>query len=276
VSRDPDPASDDPTFADFHLPPRADSSPRDPRPSCIAALIALTASSCVWLPAFLWHPTTPFASGPTPIDVLLGDGSRCRLAPDTQITLGKDPTALDLTLITGAVLCDMAPNPVRNFTVFANGVRIKDVGTIFAVMRTMSGVKVTVVAGSVLYSPSSAAKLPLVRNQQAFIAGDQSVIEKLSQDEMRLELAMEFGDIQWKGVGLFEAARVINWYNRHDPIKIVVSPEVDDLLIGGNIPHPEHPERFVKGYVGSHPNVANTTVVNSDRTTVMTLHSKTP
>ena len=76
-----------------------------------------------------------------------------------------------LGLVTGAVLCDMAPNPLRNFTVFANGIRIKDVGTVFSVMRTVSGVKVTVVAGAVRYSPSG---LPLVRNQQAFIAGDQA------------------------------------------------------------------------------------------------------
>jgi transmembrane sensor len=278
ISRDPepDPASDAPGLRDFHFLASTGAPSRGLVLSGIAALAAAAPCSWMWLSALHHQSTTHFASGPRPVTVLIADGSRCRLAPDTQIEMGKDPTALDLTLIVGAVLCDMAPNPIRNFTVYANGIRIKDIGTIFSVMRTMSGVKVTVVSGAVQYSPSVAAKSTLVKNQQAFITSDRSEIEKLSPAEMTLELSLEFGDLAWKRIGLVQAARVLNWYNRHDSVKIVVSPEVGNELIGGTIPHPEHPERFVKGYVGSHPEVVATTEVSSDRTTIITLHNKTP
>jgi ferric-dicitrate binding protein FerR (iron transport regulator) len=249
------PIPDGPHFSDFHLAPGEEARPRNPWPCLIAALLAVTISSFIWLPAYTWKSTIQFATAAAPKTVRMADGSLLRLGPYTQIELGTHPTALHLRLEIGAVLCDMTPNPLRNFAVLVDGTRIDDVATIFSVAKTMTGIKATVVEGRVQLSSPNAAKTSLSPNQQAFVNGGRVEIERLSPEEMSLELSLELGDLELKGEGLSQAVKRLNFYNRHDRVEIAVSPDIADLKIGGTFPHPDDPAVFVKAIVSSHPNI---------------------
>lgn len=81
----------------------------------------------------------------------LGEGSSVELAAATRVEVTEsNPSALQLRLGKGSVLCDVAHQPRRRFSVFAGGVEVRVVGTRFRVsMAENAEVGVEVERGTV-------------------------------------------------------------------------------------------------------------------------------
>jgi transmembrane sensor len=86
-------------------------------------------------------------TGADALSVALVDGSRLTLAPSSRVEFGdRSAAAVRLTLARGRLACDVTHRPGRSFTVAADGVEVRVVGTRFSVSseRNAEGTRVEV------------------------------------------------------------------------------------------------------------------------------------
>lgn len=81
--------------------------------------------------------------------LILKDGSRVYMAPESAIDVAFNETKRDVHLLKGAAYFEVTPNPERPFSVAAGGTQATVLGTAFSVGLTEKGVAVSVAHGRV-------------------------------------------------------------------------------------------------------------------------------
>jgi transmembrane sensor len=258
---------------DFHLPPGGTPPPRNLLRWVLGALGAAILSSPCWSPlahrpAVTKHYSTAIGKLLT---VRLTDGSYVVLNTDTGITIWRDRAAFHIDLEKGEILCDMATDPWRHLVVSVGGVRITDTATIFSVMKTDTGAKVTVQEGKVRVSAPHLAEKLLAQNQNASVEyRDRRLkIADISSGEVQRELSWQYGRLIFLEEKLSVVVREFNRYNR---TQIEVSDQrTGDLVIGGQF-NATDPVGFVKSLARANFGVGWDIQPSADGMVVLTLH----
>jgi transmembrane sensor len=105
--------------------------------------------------------------------VTLGDGTRIALNANTRMTFDRRDTRF-AKLDAGEALFTVRHDAANPFELVAGAYRIRDVGTVFNVVRESEAVQVAVAEGSVLFDPAGAA-VALGAGQQLDARAGQSV-----------------------------------------------------------------------------------------------------
>ena len=94
--------------------------------------------------------------------VRLADGSRITLDASSEVTVRYTANARTLVLVKGQARFDVAHNPLRPFTVAADGHKVVATGTAFDVDLMGSELRVTLLDGHVVVLPQNAPVRPFV------------------------------------------------------------------------------------------------------------------
>ncbi len=115
------------------------------------ALAAMAAAVLVMLaPWFALHVRADHVSGSGSIrDIVLADGSKVRLGPDSAVGVSYDGSRRTIRLLAGQAWFDVAPDPVRPFSVAARGVTATALGTAFGVRLSDAEIGIEVDHGRV-------------------------------------------------------------------------------------------------------------------------------
>lgn len=137
-------------------PPRhADrwARPKPMRRACtvVAAALAMAAAiAVVLMPNLLLRATADYATGTAQLrKVTLPDGSIAQLAPDSAIDVDYTGGERQVLLLSGAAFFEVERDAARPFTVLADDVETKVLGTAFDVRLTEDGATVAVRRGAV-------------------------------------------------------------------------------------------------------------------------------
>lgn len=207
------------------LPAVAISSLRWNRRAVLAAgLAALTAGGIGW---FALRPQTE--SYRTEVGemrrITLSDGSTLVLNTDSEARIEFEATRRNVQLLRGEGLFEVAHDPQRPFIVMTENVRVRAIGTVFAVRLRGETVNVTVSEGVVelARAPSTAVSLPLQRiaaNQQSIVSPTMSSqVEEVTPEAVQRRLAWLDGKVAFDGEPLREAVAEIN---RHSHRAVVI------------------------------------------------------
>ena len=179
--------------------------------------------------------------------VELEDGSIVHLNTGTYLEVDYTDTARNVDLLRGEALFEVAKDASRPFTVYADGVTAKAVGTSFAVRLQDEGAKVMVAEGLVeVKAPAPAeVKEALISEAMLLQSGQIAdltvekgrpslVVTALAEDKMSNKLAWRDGLVIFEGDPLSFAVEEIS---RYTPSKVVISdPALRTLPIGGVFP----------------------------------------
>jgi transmembrane sensor len=102
--------------------------------------------------------------------IALTNGSSITLGPLSSLSLAGGPSGRSVHLVSGEALFAITHDPARSFTVFADGGRIDDIGTIFGVAIRAGETTVTVVDGGVSVSSGGGSNVTLQHDQQVSFA----------------------------------------------------------------------------------------------------------
>jgi transmembrane sensor len=123
-----------------------------------SVLIALVGGVLWWQ-----HRPLVYTTGPgEQRSVRLADGSRIVLDASSEVTVRYTADARTLALIRGQARFDVAHNPLRPFTVTADGRKVVATGTAFDVNLIGSELRVTLLKGHVVILPADASVKPFV------------------------------------------------------------------------------------------------------------------
>jgi transmembrane sensor len=236
--------------------------PKRPAPSLAgrhwgraAALAASVAFLCIvgWLSvARLGHQEFTTQAGETR-EITLADGSVMDLSPATAVAVRYRMHERLLTLEQGEAVFHVAKNRARPFIVEAADTRVRAVGTIFKVQRTVRHVCVSVVEGVVAVSeeprnwprgPGSARPLPLLSlaaNEQVSInvSGIMSPVHWTNVDAVG---AASANRLTFDNQTVGDVARL---FNRRNRMQIEISdPSLAARRISGIFPT-DDPQSFV-------------------------------
>jgi transmembrane sensor len=163
--------------------------------------------------------------------VALSDGSTLVLNTDSEVRIHFEATRRNVQLLRGEGLFEVAHDPQRPFIVQTENVRVRAVGTVFAVRLRGDEVNVTVSEGVVELARSSeeAVSLPpqrLTANQQSIVVpAKPSRIEAIAPDVVERRLAWLDGRVAFNGEPLREAVAEIN---RHSHRTVII----EDAALG--------------------------------------------
>lgn len=166
--------------------------------------------------------------------IQLSDGTRVVMGPLTSIAVTMGDKRRDVSLQGGAVVFDVWPDANRPFTVTADSIEAKAIGTVFEVRSNGGVIRVAVEEGSVeLARPWTIAREPTGSLSRRLLdAGDYGAVA-LSTDEVR------FGQFEikefaaWRESRLnFESAtllEIIDETNRYSTRKIVIEGDIEPV-----------------------------------------------
>ena len=217
-----------------------------------AGAMALVAVVALWRPAAVVTPavevTTAVVSEPA--RRVLADGSVVDLRPGAEIDVDYSGNARRIVLRRGEAHFDVVPDPGRPFTVLADQVEVRAVGTAFLVGRGDQRVEVLVTKGRVAVSktaepttpPTSAAPAtPAVQTLAMLDAGYETTIDlsahapgpqvtMVSKTEQGARLAWRVPRLEFSATPLREAVAM---FNRHGGQQLVLDPALGDLRMSG-------------------------------------------
>lgn len=121
--------------------------------------------------------------------VLLADGSTVHLNTNTAIKVAMSKNYRKIILEKGEVLCHVAKNPARPFTVIAGKTEVVALGTLFSVYRAPKNTLVTVVEGRVSVTPNSSQRDHTSSRQTVVSPGEQVIVPRgssITQDPISI------------------------------------------------------------------------------------------
>jgi transmembrane sensor len=160
----------------------------------------------------------------------LSDGSTLVLNTASEVLVRFESERRNLMLVRGEALFEVAHDRTRPFIVQVSDVRVRAVGTVFAVRLRGAEVDVTVSEGAVELAHSTpdvsrSDVQRIVANEQSVIApAHRAQVEKLAPDVLQRRLAWLDGMVAFDGEPLSEAVAEVN---RHSRRQIVV----DDVAL---------------------------------------------
>jgi transmembrane sensor len=148
----------------------------------------------------------------------LADGSLVTLGTQSRVSLHYERALRGVRLESGEALFKVTKDPGRPFVVEAGNVRVRAVGTEFAIRQSDRGVDVTVAEGSVDVWRELTSLEPPVRvaaGSHTFVTREQiTAPDVLTQAQVLRSLEWTTGMIDFNGMTLGEAAAELNRYNR--------------------------------------------------------------
>jgi transmembrane sensor len=163
--------------------------------------------------------------------VRLDDGSKVTLNTSTRISVHFTKAHRDIELLQGQALFQVAHDVSRPFRVTAAETSVTALGTEFEVLRADSGVKVTLVQGRILVSPTRAAPASRLDTAGATLVAARGSGVEVSRRDPKVALSWVEGRIDLRDVPLSSAIFEVNRYTRE---RIVLdSPGLADTRISG-------------------------------------------
>jgi len=148
--------------------------------------------------------------------ITLADGTRIELNTDSALQISNDAVRR-ATLLRGEAYFDVRHNGADPFAVTANGYRITDLGTKFAVRATANMVKISLLEGSAAVTPVTGIK---ARRSALLMPGDVAVaneraltVEKEPVASVTRSLGWRHGLLTFKDTQLADAVAEFNRYN---------------------------------------------------------------
>jgi transmembrane sensor len=161
--------------------------------------------------------------------VPLSDGSLAAVNTQTTLAITMKPDVREIILKDGEAWFQVAKDRTRPFVVEAGDVRVRAVGTAFAVKRTARGIDVQVTEGVVeLWRVGDKGESQRVAaGSQAFVVPDKSIAPVVAANaQIDKALAWRTGELVFDGDSVAEA---VSEFNRYNVRKI----EVADAALGG-------------------------------------------
>lgn len=155
--------------------------------------------------------------------VALKDGSAVTLNADTDLRADMDGRHREINLKSGEAFFKVRPDHARPFVVAAGRMRVRAVGTAFAVTNHSETPRVIVTEGvvEVWLTDQPEARTRVVAGQAVAVSGDGAVLQALASVETaERQLAWRQGRIDLNGETLADAVRRFNTYNQ---VQLVVS-----------------------------------------------------
>jgi transmembrane sensor len=234
----------------------------------LAAAIALTVFA--W---WQWGPRTPvaqvYATSTGGYErVALADGSVVELNANSKVRVQLLPNERRLALVEGEAHFTVAHDSTRPFTVSANGVAVRAVGTAFNIRLASTAVEVLVTEGKVAVSDSPtrsaavAAPLVLAANERTLIStasaasatpsaapfGPEPLVERVTSEALRAALSWQERKLVFSETPLRD---VVAQFNRRNRLQIILEDAVvAERLMGGTFAA-DNVEGFVRLLEGS-------------------------
>lgn len=201
----------------------------------IAGSLAAGLAALVLLPG-LWTAQRPLiyetATGQTR-EVALDDGTRLHLNSATRLEVRYARKHRDIVLDKGEVALDVAHDADRPLSVHAGDEVLRDVGTVFDVLRHDGAVTVTVQSGAVaLLRAGETSKTPA--SERVLHAGDQAVIDERTGRAERSRIMVGPGFDWQRGQAVYRnrsLAYVVSDLNRYFDKPIEVDAETGKLNV---------------------------------------------
>ncbi len=146
----------------------------------------------------------------------LADGSVATMNTASRMEVRLARRTREVTISRGEAWFQVARDAARPFTVAVGDIRVRAVGTAFAVRRTADGADVMVDEGVVeAWSGADAARIRLAAGERAFFADAVAVrVQRPDPAGVERALAWRTGMIELSGETLAEAVDGFNRYNR--------------------------------------------------------------
>ncbi|MGD1030851.1 MAG: FecR domain-containing protein [Opitutaceae bacterium] len=230
-----------------------------------AAAVAATAAALVFVPVRpAPHPAVAETIATNavilrPEQRVLADGSVVDLNQGARIDVDFRPDVRDVRLLNGEAHFTVTKNPERPFVVTADGVRVRAVGTAFAVKLESEDVNLLVTEGSVTVNRPAGSQAPvqsgsgapmvvsagglLVVPTSARSSGDPLFVRVLQAPEIESRLAWRKPCIELAGTPLAEA---IALFNRGGSLHLSIDdPQLAQLRMSG-VFRADNAEGFVR------------------------------
>lgn len=186
-------------------------------------------------------------------EITLADGSVMDLSPDTEVAVRYRAHERSLTLERGDAIFHVAKDRSRPFIVAAARTRVRAVGTIFRVERTVGHVCVAVVEGVVAVSEE-----PVSWHRSLGPAPPLPLLSLAANEQVSINVSGIISPVHWTNVDAAGAsgsnqltfddqtvADVARRFNSHNRIQIEISdPSLAARRISGIFP-PDDPQSFV-------------------------------
>lgn len=161
--------------------------------------------------------------------VALADGTRIDLNGSTTLTLDRNRPRY-ASVDTGEALFTVVHDPARPFTVTVGGATLRDVGTVFNVVRDADETRVAVSEGAVIYNPDAeAVQLPAGKALRAHDGDAPIEVSAIAPDSVA---GWRDGKLIYDGAPLVEVAADIT---RLLGVPLQAAPEVAARPIRGII-----------------------------------------
>lgn len=193
----------------------------------------------------------------SPMNQRLADGSRVEFNEGAEISVDFSVESRNVHLLKGEAHFEVARDASRPFVVTAGHVRVRAVGTAFAVRLDPAGVEVLVTEGRVTVDDGASRD---GTEPPAEVAAGYKVVVPVVGDEEKVAVApmtdLDFGArLAWRGLRLeFSGTplrEAIMRFNTRNRVQLVVSdPSIEDLRVSG-IFRAENVEGFVRLMEGS-------------------------
>lgn len=210
-----------------------------------AAALAAAAALVVAYVGY-WRPQHYASDAATEVGALrtlhLPDGSVVKLNTNSEIAVGFSPAERRVELLRGEASFAVAKNPARPFTVTANGVAVRAVGTAFNVRLAAQSVEVLVLEGRVkvddaasghsllatlgagspdaVLTPGQRAVVELAPPVPQRLAPAPAVVTTLASEEVQRRNAWQNRRLEFESAPLREIVAEFNRFNRH---KLVIA-----------------------------------------------------
>ncbi len=193
------------------------------------AAIAASLAAGLFVPGILQPPSQRIETALGEIRrVPLEDGSLAAVNTQTTLDVTLTPEVREIELARGEVWFQVAKDRTRPFVVEAGEVRVKAVGTAFAVHRTGGGVEVQVTEGTVeVWRDGEAGALRRVSaGMRTFVGKTPGAPQVVATgEEIDRSLSWRTGQLVFEGDTVAEAAAAFNRYN-------AVKLEIADPALG--------------------------------------------
>jgi transmembrane sensor len=166
--------------------------------------------------------------------ITLADGSQVQLNTNSAIAVSMSAGRRTVTLKRGEAFFNVVHDAARPFSVLAQGHRITDLGTKFAVRTANGRLEVTLVQGRARLETVDPAlqhhATDLVPGEVAVATAHSLSVANVSPSRLKDALAWQQGKLVFNHVTLADAAAQFNRYNR---TRLVVGPDIASLKISG-------------------------------------------
>jgi transmembrane sensor len=202
----------------------------------IAATIAVAAAGVGTIYFQNSHAERQFATAIGTREILtLADGTHIELNTNTALHVSADQQTVRLDR--GEAYFDVKHDATRKFVVIANGHRIIDLGTKFAIRTDENRLRVAMVEGQVrldVPKDQKDASLLLTTGDVAIANGDALTITQQPAEELARELSWRQGMLVFNNTTLADAVAEFNRYNH---VKLVIADQsIAQLKIDGTFP----------------------------------------